>query len=349
MLISKQPMINVLNGIKTKRVPIWLMRQAGRYLEEYQQIRKNAGSFLDICYSPDLAKKVTLQPIHRFNFDAAIIFSDILVIPDALGQPVDFKPGVGPVLEPIRGVNSLAHLKLDRLKTHLAPVYEAVSSVRSELAENKSLIGFSGAPWTIATYMVEGGTSRDFTNTKLWACAAPDEFNNLIEILVSAITEHLISQIKGGADILQIFDSWAGLLSERAFERWCLAPIRKIVRGVLKEFPEIPIIIFPRLAGRRYLDVVEIEGISAVSLDHTLSLGWVHEHLQSKVIVQGNLDPIYLLAGGKAMREEVNRILDCLAPSPFIFNLGHGVLPNTPTEHVSELCDIITRFQRESS
>ena len=349
MLISKQPMINVLHGIDTKQVPIWLMRQAGRYLKEYRQIRKNAGSFLDICYSPKLAKEITLQPIHRFNFDAAIIFSDILVIPDALGQPVDFKPGLGPVLEPIRSGSSLANLKLDQLKNHLAPVYEAVSGVRSELAENKSLIGFAGAPWTIATYMVEGGTSRDFVNTKLWAYAAPDEFNNLIEILVLAITEHLISQVKGGADILQIFDSWAGLLPEQAFERWCVGPIKKIVRGVLKEFPEIPIIIFPRLAGRRYLDVVEIEGISAVSLDHTLSLRWAHEHLQPKVVVQGNLDPIYLLAGGNALREEVNRILDCLSPCPFIFNLGHGVLPSTPIEHVSELCDIITRFQRETS
>jgi len=324
------------------------MRQAGRYLDEYRQIRKNTGSFLDLCYSPKLAKRVTLQPIDRFDFDAAIIFSDILVIPDALGQPVDFKPGVGPVLEPIRNVNSLTHLNLGQDKNHLDPVYEAISEVRSELAEDKSLIGFTGAPWTIATYMVEGGTSRDFANTKLWAYAAPDEFNCLIDILVSAITKHLISQIKAGADILQIFDSWAGLLPEQAFERWCLSPIKKIVRGVLKEFPEVPIIVFPRLAGWRYLEVGEIEGVSAVSLDHTLPLEWVQKHLQPKVVVQGNLDPIYLLAGGGAMREETNRILNHLAAAPFIFNLGHGVLPNTPTENVSDLCDIITGFQRGS-
>ena len=346
MPLSNKPLINTLNGSPTKQPPIWLMRQAGRYLPEYRKIRKHAGTFLDLCYTPDLAAEVTLQPIRRYGFDAAIIFSDILVIPDALGQPVSFKEGVGPVVEAIKTVDELASLDQERLSDHLNPVYEALQQVRKDLADETALIGFAGAPWTVATYMVEGGTSRDFANTKRWAFSAPQEFSKLIEILVASITKHLIAQAEAGADALQIFDSWAGLLPETAFDQWCIDPIARIVSGVKEKLPDVPIIVFPRLAGHRYLKVAAIEGVSAVSLDQTVSLDWAQVNLQKKLAVQGNLDPIYLLAGDEAMRMEANRILESLSGGPFIFNLGHGVLPSTPLDNVAELCEIVSGWQR---
>ena len=321
------------------------MRQAGRYLPEYREIRKDTEMFLDLCYTPELAAEVTLQPIRRYGFDAAIIFSDILVIPDALGQPVSFKEGVGPVLEAIKAVDELDSLDQGKLSDHLNPVYEAIQQVRKDLSSKTALIGFAGAPWTVATYMVEGGTSRDFANTKRWAFSAPQEFGKLIDILVTSITKHLIAQVEAGADALQIFDSWAGILPETAFDQWCVEPILRIVFDVKEKYPDVPIIVFPRLAGHRYLKVAAIEGVSAVSLDQTVSLDWVQENLQKKVAVQGNLDPIYLLAGGEAMRAEANRILKSLSGGPFIFNLGHGVLPPTPLDNVAELCEIVSGWQ----
>lgn len=329
----------------TQRPPIWLMRQAGRYLPEYREIRKDTEMFLDLCYTPELAAEVTLQPIRRYGFDAAIIFSDILVIPDALGQPVSFKEGVGPVLEAIKAVDELDSLDQGKLSDHLNPVYEAIQQVRKDLSSKTALIGFAGAPWTVATYMVEGSTSRDFANTKRWAFSAPQEFGKLIDILVTSITKHLIAQVEAGADALQIFDSWAGILPETAFDQWCVEPILRIVFDVKEKYPDVPIIVFPRLAGHRYLKVAAIEGVSAVSLDQTVSLDWVQENLQKKVAVQGNLDPIYLLAGGEAMRAEANRILKSLSGGPFIFNLGHGVLPPTPLDNVAELCEIVSGWQ----
>ena len=321
------------------------MRQAGRYLPEYRELRKTTGSFLDLCYSPSLAAEVTLQPIKRFSFDAAIIFSDILVIPDALGQSVSFQEGTGPVLDPLTDSKDLDDLVKENIVDRLNPVYEALKIVRASLPKKTALIGFAGAPWTIATYMVEGGISRDFSRTKCWAFSDPEEFYKLINILVRAITEHLIAQIEAGADALQIFDSWAGILPEKAFDQWCLKPIERIVSNVKQKHPEIPIIVFPRLAGERYIKIAELEGVSAVSLDQTISLNWAKTSLQPKVTVQGNLDPIYLLAGGKAMREEVARILGVFNNHPFIFNLGHGVLPTTPVQHVFELCEFIAEWR----
>ena len=345
MLETNKLLLDTLNGLPTERPPIWLMRQAGRYLPEYREVRKNAGTFLDLCYTPDLAAEVTLQPIRRYGFDASIIFSDILVIPDALGQPVSFKEGVGPVLDEIKSVSELTSLDENRFVEHLNPVYEALRTVRAKLPDEITLIGFAGAPWTVATYMVEGGTSRDFAKTKSWAFSAPGEFGQLIDILVSSITKHLINQVKAGAEVLQIFDSWAGMLPETAFDQWCVSPIARIVSGVKEELPDVPVIVFPRLAGHRYLKLAEIDGVSAVSLDQTVSLDWVEKNLQKKVAVQGNLDPIYLLAGGEAMRVEAERILNSLSSGPFIFNLGHGVLPPTPLENVSELCQIVTGWR----
>lgn len=321
------------------------MRQAGRYLPEYRALRKTSGSFLDLCYSPRLAAEVTLQPIKRFGFDAAIIFSDILVIPDALGQPVSFKEGIGPVLKPLTNSKDLGSLKKENVIDYLSPVYEALKIARAGLPKETALIGFAGAPWTIATYMIEGGTSRDFSKTKHWAFSKPKTFNRLIKILVHAITEHLVAQIESGANTIQIFDSWAGILPEKAFDQWCVEPIERIVSGVKQRHPEIPIIVFPRLAGERYIKIAEIEGVSAVSLDQTVSLNWAKTSLQTKVTVQGNLDPIYLLVGGNAMREEAARILGVLNDQPFIFNLGHGVLPTTPLEHVFDLCQFIAEWR----
>ena len=321
------------------------MRQAGRYLPEYRELRESTGSFLDLCYSPSLAAEVTLQPINRFGFDAAIIFSDILVIPDALGQTVSFQEGVGPILDSLKNVNDLESLNRENIIDRLSPVYKALQITRRELPKETALIGFAGAPWTIATYMIEGGTSRDFLKTKFWAFSVPEEFDKLINILVGAITEHLIAQVESGADTIQNFDSWAGILPENEFDRWCLKPIEQIVSGVKGKHPSIPIIVFPRLAGERYIRIAEIEGVSAVSLDQTVSLGWAKKSLQSKVTLQGNLDPVYLLAGGKVMREETARILGAFNSKPFVFNLGHGVLPSTPIQHVFDLCEFIAEWR----
>ncbi len=342
MSFSNSVLNEALGGKASERPPVWLMRQAGRYLPEYRELRKNTGSFLNLCYSPRLAAEATLQPIKRFDFDAAIIFSDILVIPDALGQSVSFQEGIGPLLDSLTGFDDLKKLNQKKISDRLNPVYEAIQITREKLPEEKALIGFAGAPWTISTYMIEGGTSRDFLKTKSWAFSKPLEFSGLIDILVDAISEHLISQIEAGATTLQIFDSWAGMLPEQEFDQWCLKPIKKIVYCVKEKHPGIPIIVFPRLAGEGYIKIAEIEGVSAVSLDQTVSLNWAKKTLQSKVTVQGNLDPVYLLAGGKVMRDEIARILKAFSTGPFVFNLGHGVLPTTPLEHVSELCKFIS-------
>jgi len=344
---DEKTFLSELSGRPAKRVPIWLMRQAGRYLPEYREVRKKAGSFLELCYAPRLAAEVTLQPVRRFALDAAIVFSDILVIPDALGQKVAFREGEGPVLEPVRDESGLAKLGTRRLKAHLAPVYETLERVREALPENVALIGFAGAPWTIATYMVEGRGSRDYAETKGWAVKSPDGFARLIGLLEDAIAEHLIAQIKAGAEAVQIFDSWAGLLPDPLFERWSLAPIRRIAARVKQAAPGTPIIAFPRLAGLRYRGFAALEEIDALGLDQTVTLGWARDELQATKTLQGNLDPAILLAGGAAMEREAARILTALAGGRFVFNLGLGVLQPTPPEHVAALCDFVHGWNRQ--
>lgn len=347
MAPSKKPFLAELSGEPADHVPIWLMRQAGRYLPEYRAVRAKAGSFLDLCYTPDLAAEVTLQPVRRFPLDAAIVFSDILVIPDALGQKVAFREGEGPVLEPIRDERGLALLNVDRLADHLAPVYETLSRVRANLASDVALIGFAGAPWTVATYMVEGRGSRDYAEVKRWAASAPDGFQGLIDLLETAIAEHLIGQIAAGAEAVQIFDSWAGLLPDPMFDRWSLAPIGRIAARVKSAAPQVPVIAFPRLAGLRYRRFAVMEHVDALGLDQTVSLDWARAELQASKTLQGNLDPALLLTGGAAMTEEAGRILGELAGGRFVFNLGHGVLQPTPPEHVAELCDIVHGWNRK--
>lgn len=331
--------LQAINGQKTKKVPFWFMRQAGRYLPEYMALRKDAGSFLDMAYNPDFAIEVTLQPIRRFDMDAAILFSDILTIPHALGQHLEFITGKGPQLDPIRSAKDLNKLKFDPLKfhSHLKPVYQTVSGLASALADDKTLIGFSGAPWTVATYMVEGGSSKDFKYTKSFAASDPEGFQNMMDMLVDATAEYLIHQINYGAECVQIFDSWAGVLNEPMFEKWVIAPTKRLIERVRAVHPHTPIIGFPKGAGLMYRHYADQTGITAIAFDQSLPLNYVRDELQSKMCVQGALDNGLLLAGGKPMLEEAERIIDALKGGPFVFNLGHGVIKETPPEHVAEL------------
>lgn len=321
--------------------PLWLMRQAGRYLPEYRELRRRAGSFLELCYNPALAAEVTLQPITRFGMDAAILFSDILVIPDALGAEVSFVEGEGPRITPLRNTADIDALRLDRIEDHLAPVYETVERVAGELPEAAALIGFAGAPWTVATYMIEGGSSRDFAAARGWAIRDPASFQRLIDILVAATVEYLVAQLRHGAEALQVFDSWAGILPESEFRRWSITPMKSIVEGVRAAYPDAPIIGFPRGAGVMMRDYVTETGVDGVSIDSAMPAKWAALTLQPLCAVQGNFDPFCLLAGGERMIEETIAILEALAGGPFIFNLGHGVVPATPPEHVARLVETV--------
>jgi len=334
-------MLRALAGERLEVPPVWLMRQAGRYLPEYRETRKQAGSFLDLCFNPELACEVTLQPIRRYGFDASILFSDILVVPHALGQKLWFQEGEGPKLEPLEGTADLSRLSMDALHDRLAPVYETVDRLSSALPAETTLIGFAGAPWTVASYMIEGGSSKDYRKSKTWAYGDPEGFQQLIDLLVEATSRYLCRQVEAGAEVLQIFDSWAGVWPEEHFRRWCLTPMRRIVERVKAEHPDVPIILFPRGAGPLYEAVVAEGGCQAVSLDTTLPLGWAAERLQPHMAIQGNLDPILLVAGGQALEDGVRHILDTLGGGPFVFNLGHGIVPQTPPEHVQKLLDII--------
>lgn len=343
MAHSSKPFLKALAGEALTPPPIWLMRQAGRYLPEYRELRRNAKNFLNFCYTPDLAVEVTLQPLRRYGFDAAILFSDILVIADALGQSVAFKEGEGPVLEPIRSARELDRLRLDRVLDHLAPVFETVRRLSREIPATTALIGFAGAPWTVATYMVEGHGGTDYAETKRWAWTAPEEFQRLIDLLVDATAAYLAEQAKNGAEALQIFDSWAGVLSESEFRRWVIAPTKELVSRLRQTCPGTPIIGFPRGAGVMYDAYMAETGVDAVSLDSTVPLGWAAQVLQKRGAVQGNLDNQLLRQGGAALDEEVDRILDALGRGPFVFNLGHGILLDTPPEHVARLVERVRK------
>jgi uroporphyrinogen decarboxylase len=340
-VIPEKPLLNVLAGHAQIPPPIWLMRQAGRYLPEYRKIRARTAGFLELCYDPALACEITLQPVQQFALEAAIIFSDILVVPHALGQEVGFVEGEGPKLSPVESEADLQKLDSSRLTEHLNPVYEAISLVRKGLPSNVALIGFAGAPWTVATYMIEGGTSRDFMTTRRWAYETPDQFACLIDLLVDATSIHLCNQIAAGAEVVQIFDSWAGILTADGFQRWVIEPTVAIVRRVREQYPNIPIIGFPRGSGHGYLEYVQKTGVDAVSIDSSISPEWAAQSLQPRVTVQGNLDSVLLLAGGEPMREASERILQQLGNGSFIFNLGHGVIKETPPAHVEDLVQFV--------
>ena len=335
-----KPLLRALKGETLEKPPFWLMRQAGRYLPEYRELRRRAPSFLDFCLDPALACEATLQPIRRYGMDAAILFADILVVPHGLGQRVAFREGEGPVLRPVRTAADLSILTPGSMGERVAPVFETVRLVRRALPENVALIGFAGSPWTVATYMVEGGSSRDFARTKTWAYAAPDSFGRLIDVLASATIEYLSGQVEAGAEAVQLFDSWAGVLPEQAFRRWVIEPTKRIVAELKRRHPGLPIIGFPRLAGLLYRDYAIETGVDALGLDTTVPLGSAYQ-LQQQKTVQGNLDPLLLVVGGVALAGAVEEIRAALGRGPFIFNLGHGIVPETPPEHVSRLTELL--------
>ncbi|MEQ8640504.1 MAG: uroporphyrinogen decarboxylase [Alphaproteobacteria bacterium] len=333
------PLLDALARRRPSRLPVWLMRQAGRYLPEYRQTRQQASGFLDFCYSPALAAQATLQPLHRFDLDAAIIFSDILVVPQALGRKVWFVEGEGPKLAPLSDPADVDRLESSRLADDLAPVYEAIARVRAELKPPVALIGFAGAPWTLAAYMIEGSGSRDWAVARLFALRHPVAFARLLDRLADAIADHLIGQVRAGAQVLQIFDSWAGAIPAMDFAAWCIAPTRRLVARVHAAVPDVPIIGFPRGAGIGYQTYANDTGVSGISIDQGLAVHWAADTLQPQVTVQGNLDPMRLVAGGDGLDRAVDHITGALAGGPFVFNLGHGVVPQTPPEHVAQVVD----------
>lgn len=318
--------------------PIWLMRQAGRYLPEYRATRAEAGDFLTLCYTPKLAAEVTLQPIRRYGFDAAILFSDILVVPDALGQGVRFVEGEGPRLDPIRSTEGLAQLDAGAAVAKFDIVAETVSRLKQDLPSETALIGFCGAPWTVATYMVQGQGSADQTEARLWAYRDPEGFQSLIDLLVAASIDYLDRQVRAGADCLQIFDSWAGSLPDDEFDRWVVAPTREIREAIRELHPSIPVIGFPRGAGPTAVWYVSETGVDGVGCDTATPPFIMSEAFDEEdVVVQGNLDPLLLVAGGNRLDERVDEILDLMRGKRFIFNLGHGIVPQTPPENVARL------------
>lgn len=339
-------LLRALQGHATERPPFWLMRQAGRYLPEYRKLRAETGSFLELCLTPEAAEEVTLQPIRRFGMDGAILFSDILMVPYGLGQKVAFEEGRGPVLERIAVAEGLAALDRNGFHERVAPVYQTVRRLSGSLPEETTLIGFAGAPWTVASYMLEGGSSRDFAVIKSWAYGRPEAFARLIDLLVETTSEYLIRQIAAGAQAIQLFDSWAGVLAEPALRRWCLEPSRRIVARVTEAAPQVPVILFPRGTGLLYDAYAAEGGAAALSLDTTVPLGWAAERLQPKVALQGNLDPIVLVQGGEALEQEMRRILTALSGGPYVFNLGHGIVPQTPPDHVSRLSELVRGWKR---
>ncbi len=338
---SPPALLSVLTGKSVTPPPMWLMRQAGRYLPEYREVRAKAGGFLDLCYTPELAAEVTLQPIRRFGLDAAILFSDILVVPDALGQKVAFVEGEGPRLEPVRSSEDLARLDRERTGPTFARVYETVTRVRAALAPETALIGFCGAPWTVATYMVGGRGSTDQAEARLWAYRDADGFSALIDLLVQASIDYLDGQVQAGADALQIFDTWAGALSEPEFQRWVVAPTRRIVTELKRRHPRVPIIGFPRGAGTKAADYLETTGVDGLGCDTGMPLDEMRALTRGGKAVQGNIDPLLLVAGGAALDTRVRETLDAMRGVPFIFNLGHGIVPETPPEHVARLVALV--------
>ncbi|TIM08638.1 MAG: uroporphyrinogen decarboxylase [Mesorhizobium sp.] len=332
-------MLDVLRGKAVSPPPLWMMRQAGRYLPEYRETRRRAGSFLDLCYNPDLAVEVTLQPIERFGFDASILFSDILVVPHALGRDVRFEEGRGPLLTPI-SATEIAALDGETFHVNLEPVYETVRRLRAKLPDQTTLIGFCGAPWTVATYMIAGHGTSDQAPARLFAYREPAAFLQLLNVLADHSAAYLIRQIEAGADVVQIFDSWSGVLDEVSFEAFCVRPVVEIVRQVRAVHPDIPIIGFPKGAGAHYRSYRQKTGVTGLGLDWTVPLTTARE-LQRDGAVQGNLDPLRLVAGGKALSDGVDAILKALGDRPLIFNLGHGITPETPIAHVEAMVKMV--------
>jgi uroporphyrinogen decarboxylase len=339
-------LLATLTGKVAPFPPFWFMRQAGRYLPEYRALRKEAKSFLDFCYTPAMATEATLQPIRRFGMDGAIIFSDILVVPHALGADVRFEEGKGPLLVPIQNEKQLAGLSRDKFAETLAPVYAALKLTRASLLQETTLIGFAGAPWTLACYMVEGKSSKDFAQVRAIATADKAFFSRLIAMLCEAVADHALRQIDAGAEVIQLFDSWAGVLNAEEFFTWSVAPAKQIVAAIKAKHPQVPVIGFPRQAGHKIAQYVKETAIDGISIDHSVTLEWAKKELQGKCILQGNLDPVLLAEDQGGMLEAAKKIIDTLGDKPFVFNLGHGILPNTPPENLQALCDFLRNAAR---
>jgi uroporphyrinogen decarboxylase len=323
------------------KIPFWFMRQAGRYLPEYRAIRKNFTNFLEFCYTPEAACEVTIQPVRRYGMSAAIIFSDILVIPHALGVDVRFAEGHGPLLKPVTDISSLS---VNSFSEILAPVYEAIKLTRRELPAETSLIGFCGLPWTLACYMVEGKGSRDFQMVRQAAFSRKEFFGKLLDMLTEAVIRHSLEQIRAGAQAIQLFDSWAGVLSEQEFWDYSIAPSKKIAAAIKEKYPQVPVIGFPRLAGSKIIDYAKNSGVDAVSFDGSISLAVAKNELMEYAVAQGNLDPLLLAEDKDEACRQTKKILETLGDKSFIFNLAHGILPHTPTDNVSAICDIIKNY-----
>jgi uroporphyrinogen decarboxylase len=341
-----KPLLDVLDHQRRSPPPIWLMRQAGRYLPEYRAVREKVDDFLKLCFTPELAAEVTLQPLRRFGFDAAILFSDILVVPYALGQPVRFSAGEGPQLDPIADRADLGRLKAELDHSVLAPVYETIREVKGSIGPSVALLGFCGAPWTVASYMVAGRGTPDQEPARLFAYADAQGFAGLIEKLVEASGDYLVRQFHAGVDAVQIFDTWAGVLPAEEFVRWCVEPTQRIIAKVRQEVPGAKVIGYPRGIGTGLLRYIEDVPIDAIGLDWMVDLAFARDQIQWRVPVQGNLDPLVLVAGGAALDQAVDRILEAFSDQPFIFNLGHGILPHTPIAHVEQMLARVRGFQR---
>jgi uroporphyrinogen decarboxylase len=322
-------------------IPFWFMRQAGRYLPEYRSIRKNFTNFLEFCYTPEAACEVTIQPITRYGMSAAIIFSDILVIPDALGVDVRFAEGHGPIITPVTDISQLSKTGFSE---KLKPVYEAISLTRKSLPQSTALIGFCGLPWTLACYMIEGKGSRDFQSVRSVSFTKKDFFIELIDILTQSVIQHSLEQIKAGAQVIQLFDSWAGVLSEQEFLDYSIIPSKKITAAIKEKYPDVPVIGFPRLAGSKIIDYAKQTGVDCVSFDGSMSLLVAKNELQKHVIAQGNLDSVLLAHDRNEACLQTKKIIKILGDKPFVFNLAHGILPHTPTDNVAAVCDIIKNY-----
>ncbi|HEY1934478.1 MAG TPA: uroporphyrinogen decarboxylase [Acetobacteraceae bacterium] len=345
MTDEAKPLLQVLSGRAVWPPPVWLMRQAGRYLPEYRAIRARAGDFITLCTTPELATEVTLQPIRRYGFDAAILFSDILMLPWALGQGLAFREGEGPVLPPLRSAADVAALEPGRVSAAIAPILQTVRQVRAGLAregfQGTTLIGFAGAPFTVACYMIEGGGSRDFAETRSLAYRDPTLFASLIERLTEATIDYLSAQIQAGAETIMLFDTWAGILPPSQFRSHVVRPTKAIVAALRRRHPDVPVIGFPRLAGMLLGEYAAQTGVQAVGMDTAMDPVQARALVPADIALQGNLDPMAVIAGGPAMRAEAGAILQAMRGRPFVFNLGHGITPQTPPEHVAELVGFV--------
>ncbi|MDC3068072.1 uroporphyrinogen decarboxylase [Paracoccaceae bacterium] len=338
--------LKCINREKIERPPVWFMRQAGRYLEEYRNTRKKAGSFLDLCYNSDLASEVTLQPIERFGFDAAILFADILLILDALGVKVQFIEGKGPLLEPVKDLHDINNLKpISEIHEKLFPVYETVKKLKVSLPKNIPLIGFAGAPWTLATYLINGKGEQGSVTAKKFLVQNNKEFQIILDIITNATIEYIAMQIENGADVIKIFDSWAGSLNADMVLKYSLKPIKTIVEKVKKRYPDIPFIVFPRSVNTIYSNFAEEKSFDVLAIDQFLDRKWIAREIQDKKIIQGNLDPIFLTQNIKLLEQELKTISEDFKNHPYIFNLGHGITPDAKIENVEFVVNFVKNLR----